>query len=376
MNVNLDALSDVTKINISQVGYSTSEFMLERQLLMNEKSYCGTVSKFDIDLGNTHMLTTNPLNYEIFEIKRRNVGQTLQADLAVVNTNVIPIPGGIINYAKFIINPKTQGVVNTPTEYTRLLNRFFHTFDRLHRTGYNAGAAIVPAQHSIQHTDLGVAPANLLGTYLLRMSLDQGGKLHIDGSARFWSNFFIQISAYGRELLGIDTGILAVQATNGVINYNPANLVDAGGLIVLANVNHPVTIQSSQSIFRAMDHRLSILASIQGLNVPNFIIVQNNAETIGNYVVDEVYPSKCVLETDFETLSWDFGEDATITNLITKPQTWFRLDDVLDLRFFRVELFMRRREFNPTKGEWEIQTERLELGASDYWNMQLTFVSI
>ena len=69
MNVNLDGLSDVTKINISQVGYANSEFMLERQLLLNEKSYCGTVSKFDIDLGNTHMLTTNPLNYQIFEIR-------------------------------------------------------------------------------------------------------------------------------------------------------------------------------------------------------------------------------------------------------------------------------------------------------------------
>ena len=155
MNVNLDALSDVTKINISQVGYSTSEFMLERQLLMNEKSYCGTVSKFDIDLGNTHMLTTNPLNYKILEIKRRDVGQDIAAtDLTLVNTNVT-------NQAAqtFLINYQTQGIVNSPGEYTRLLNRFFHTFDELHRKTYDVNGAVtdavVAAQHSNQNNDLG-----------------------------------------------------------------------------------------------------------------------------------------------------------------------------------------------------------------------------
>ena len=120
MNVNLDALSDVTKINISQVGYSTSEFMLERQLLMNEKSYCGTVSKFDIDLGNTHMLTTNPLNYHVFEIKRRHVGQALYAQpqqfIPVVNQFLTLTHPGVIaqNSQTFTINYQTQGIINTP----------------------------------------------------------------------------------------------------------------------------------------------------------------------------------------------------------------------------------------------------------------------
>lgn len=396
MNVNLDALSDVTKINISQIGYSTSEFMLERQLLMNEKAYCGTVSKFDIDLGNTHMLSTNPLNYRIFEIRRRHVGEILYAQpqppggpvvnpfLSITHPAVVPQ-----NSQTFTINPLTQGVVNTPGEYTRLLNRFFHTFDTLHRQTYQEVDPTFPQgpvieidavradQHSNQNNTLGVTNAEPLGTYLFRMSLDQGGKLHINGSARFWCNFFIEISEYGKELLGFDKSILAVQSTNGVVNNIESNLTAADGLtIVVSNINHPVELVSQQSIFRAMDHRLSVLASIQGLNVPNYIIVQNNAETIGNYVVDEVYPSQCILETDFETLSWDFGEDATITNLITKPKTWFRLDHVLDLRYFRIELFMRRREFNPTTHKWEVQTERLDLQASDYWNMQLTFVSI
>ena len=383
MNVNLDALSDVTKINISQVGYSTSEFMLERQLLMNEKSYCGTVSKFDIDLGNTHMLTTNPLNYGILEIKRRDVGEDLtQTDLSINHPLVTAQ-----NSQSFIINHQTQGIVNTPGEYTRLLNRFFHTFDTLHRQPYNNGPAIVQAEHSTQHTDDGiiVADPNALppvigvpeGNYLLKLQLDQSGKLHLNGSARFWCNFFIEISEYGKELLGIDKSILSVQVTGGVINNDSNNLTAVDGVtLIAADLDQPVTVVSTKSIFRAMDHRLSILASIQGLNVPNFIIVQNNQETIGNYVVDQVYPSQCTLETDFETLSWDFGEDSTITSLITEPQTWFRLDDVLDLRYFRVELFMRRREFNPATKEWVIQTERLALGTSDFWNMQLTFVSI
>ena len=377
MNVNLDSLSDVTKINISQVGYSTSEFMLERQLLLNEKSYCGTVSKFDIDLANTHMLSTNPLNYKIMEIKRRDVGQDLETtDLTVVNTNVA-------NQAAqtFTIDYETQGIVNTPGEYTRLLNRFFRTFDELHRKTYTINGvlndAIVAAQHSNQNTALGVTPAAPEGTYLLKISLDQGGKLHINGSARFWCNFFIVISPYGQELLGIRKDVLCVQSTGGVINDNFANLTAGDNVTILAaDINEPVEIVSSQSIFRAMDHRLSVLASIQGLNVPNFVIVQNNQETIGNYVVDEVYPSQCILETDFESLSWDFGEDATITQLISKPKIWFRLDDVLDLRYFRVELFMRRREFNPATKEWVVQTERLNLGTSDFWNLQLTFVSI
>lgn len=377
MNVNLDALSDVTKINISQVGYSTSEFMLERQLLMNEKSYCGTVSKFDIDLGNTHMLTTNPLNYNIFEIKRRHVGQDLlQTDLTLVNTNVTNQGAQL-----FRIDYQTQGIVNTPGEYTRLLNRFFHTFDELHRKTYDVNGAVTDAvngpQHSTQHNNLGVTQAVPEGTYLLTMSLDQGGKLHINGSARFWCNFFIEISEYGKELLGINKDILCVQSTNGTINNDSNNLTAINNVTIInSDINEPVEIVSSQSIFRAMDHRLSILASIQGLNVPNYIIVQNNQETIGNYVVDAVFPTQCVLETDFETLSWDFGEDATITSLISEPQTWFRLDDVLDLRFFRVELFLRRREFNPSTKEWSIQTERLQLATSDFWNMQLLFVSI
>ena len=387
MNVNLDALSDVTKINISQVGNSTSEFMLERQLLMNEKSYCGTVSKFDIDLGNTHMLTSNPLNYKIFEIKRRDVSQNIETDdLTITHPQVTGQ-----NSQTFTIDPK-QGIVNTPGEYTRLLNRFFQTFDRLHRTPYtDAGGtdqpAIIPAQHSVQHTDAGVIPPNPnavppyagvpLGTYLIKMTLDQGGKLHINGSPRFWCNFFIEISDYGQELLGIKKSILSVQVTNGVINADSNNMTAADGVtIILANLNQPVTHTSSQSIFRAMDHRLSVLASIQGLNVPNYIIVQNNQETIGNYVVDVVLPNKCTLETDLDTLSWDFGEDSTITNLIKEPHSWFKLGDVLDLRYFRIELFMRRREYNPATKTWGIQTDRLELGKSDFWNMQLTFVSI
>ena len=377
MNVHLDALSDVTKINISQVGYSTSEFMLERQLLLNEKSYCGSVSKFDLDLGNTHMLTTNPLNYNILEIKRRDVGQDfLQTDLTLVNTNVTDQGAQL-----FRIDSNTQGIVNTPGEYTRLLNRFFHTFDTLHRKTYDVNGvqtnAVDAAQHSNQNNDLGVTLAAPEGTYLLKMSLDQGGKLHINGSARFWCNFFIHISEYGKELLGINKSILCVQRNNGVINDNADNLTAADGVtIITSNINEPVEITSGQSIFRAMDHRLSILASIQGLNVPNYVIVQNNQETIGNYVVDEVYPSQCILETDFEVLSWDFGEDASLTQLISEPKTWFKLDDVLDLRYFRVELFMRRREFNPTTKEWFVQTERLQLATTDYWNMQLTFVSI
>ena len=323
------------------------------------------------------------MNYGILEIKRRDVGEDLtQTDLSINHPLVTAQ-----NSQSFIINHQTQGIVNTPGEYTRLLNRFFHTFDTLHRQPYNNGPAIVQAEHSTQHTDDGiiVADPNALppvigvpeGNYLLKLQLDQSGKLHLNGSARFWCNFFIEISEYGKELLGIDKSILSVQVTGGVINNDSNNLTAVDGVtLIAADLDQPVTVVSTKSIFRAMDHRLSILASIQGLNVPNFIIVQNNQETIGNYVVDQVYPSQCTLETDFETLSWDFGEDSTITSLITEPQTWFRLDDVLDLRYFRVELFMRRREFNPATKEWVIQTERLALGTSDFWNMQLTFVSI
>ena len=159
------------------------------------------------------------------------------------------------------------------------------------------------------------------------------------------------------------------------MNDDPENLTLLG-YINNAGLDHPVTIQSQQSIFRALDHRLSVLVSIQGLNVPNYIIIQNNDETIGNYVVDKVYPSQVTVETDFDSISWDFGEDSTITTLVTKPESWFFLRDVLDLRYLRIELFMRRREFNPLTQLWYVTTEELFLAKNDFWNMQLTFVSI
>ena len=129
MNVNLDALSDITKINISRVGYNSSEFMLERQLLMNDKSYYGSVSKFDVDLGNTHMLTTNPLNYNLFEIKRRAVGA------AIAQTNISILRPGILAQGanRFNISPNVIGIINSPSEFMRLFVRFITTFDRLQR---------------------------------------------------------------------------------------------------------------------------------------------------------------------------------------------------------------------------------------------------
>ena len=163
MNVQLDALSDITKLNISQMGSNESEFMLERQLLDNDKKYCVSVSKFDIDLGNTHMLSLNSKNYKLLEIKRRNVGQVYQtANLAILHPVVVAQQSNI-----FTIDPADQ-IVNTAGAFIRLMNRFFATFDELHRRPLEqADGSFLPAipesQHSDQFHNNGVTQANPLG---------------------------------------------------------------------------------------------------------------------------------------------------------------------------------------------------------------------
>lgn len=377
MNVNLDAVSDITKISISQIGSNLSEFTLDRQMLANDKSYVGSISKFDIDLGTTHMLTTNQFNYSLFEIKRRHVGQVPppMTDLSIQRADILANGSNIFN-----IDPRTKGIINTPSDFLRRLFDFVTTFDKLQRSPYDLNGieqvAIDPNLHSTQHTDLGVTVGEPLGTYLLKLGLDQSGKLHFNGSARFWSNFYIEFSSYGKELLGIDHTIMCAQATNGTLNDTPDNLIDQNLVIANANVGQPLEIVANQSVYRSMDHRLGIMVQVLGLNIPNSISISNNEETIGNFALDIPYPSKCILETDFASNTWDFGEDTTISTLVTQPTHWFKLSDVFDLRYLRVQILMRRREFNPLTETWKIETQPMVFGKKDYWNVQMSFVSI
>ena len=375
MQVQLDALSDITKLTVSQMGSAESEFMLERQFLDNDKAYCAAVSKFDIDLGGTHMLSSNPMNYNLLEIKRRNVGQDFETtDLTIQHPTVRAQNSHI-----FRVDP-ADGVVNTAGEFIRLMNRFFATFDELHRRSYQVlGAdfdAIGAAFYSDQFNNQGVTAQNPLGTYLLQVSLNESGRIVIQGSQRFWCNFFIQLSEYGQRILGFSNPILCVSLVNGVITQDMQRLVDVNGLVAASGLQDVFIYGSDQSLFRGIDSRLGILVNLVGPNVPNYVVVQNNQETIGAAVVDEPYPSKITMETDFQSLVFDFGEDVTLSQVITKPKEWFRLDSVLDLRFFRVQVNLRRRDFDPINKAWVLSTSPIDLGENDFWNVQFTFVSI
>ena len=249
-------LDEVT-VELNQTGQSSTQVNLRHTILDDKKDYVFSVDSLQVPLNNCPIFK---FEGELFRIERRNVGELVSANNAVLyqfpetdadGDAVLDAEGGVV-----LFPPDTDRAIFSVGGARKMfdisalverLNTFARGFElaytekgitednfRLHGLDYvwavgnpiNNGTI---ALHKLQILEPRRVPGNggwagadinEAGTHsFLKFKLLPDYSLELWGSSHFWNNFVISFSRTGGELLGFSDSLLTVESAPGVLKH-------------------------------------------------------------------------------------------------------------------------------------------------------------
>ena len=374
--VDLTRGNDVVTVVFEQSGSHQSKITLKDRLLDERLQYLVGVTELTLPLSQTRMLSNKIANYDLLTLKRRHVG----ADITVVaNTNIVTVRPDLLNYGTLTINPARVPYLNTAGAFLKHVVNWMSILDQKYRIKPPLTEAIEPLQHGNQTlVHQGVSVANPFGMALFHFHFDPSGFLVINGTPRGWNNFYFEVSPFGRELLGFDTDKILVtkNAITNAYETDTASLT-LNNIIVVANMDIPVVVKAKQSIFRTLEHRVSINIE-SSLPTEQQLLLSNGKEKIHTYLESFTF------ENIFNVRSIDFQHEIIAKSFVGKHrfrgsndpcQNWTKLTEFYDLRNINLTLSITRREWDEATNKWGYLTNKFPIEKDARWSCALKFVS-
>jgi len=379
---------DVTELQVEQAGSASCEVITEAPLLDSTKDYVMGCTSCVVPLTEEPMITYDVNNALLFTVRRRKHG--VAANTAA---DALALAGDVQN-CQLVPGYKIFSVTDLVTFIANWSTRFSNAVADRGLSADGAGNTInVNEAIAANHASIDRRANNLQGTRLLGVSLTPGGVLQITGSAPFWNNFYIQTTAYCRELLGFSYAALTISwvvATNTYSNTLASLLAPDGTIavipvasrILLANTHN--TINADYSIFRKTEERMRISMEV-ALSVPMNISIVNGVERRTHTIFS------APLQSDIKsTLRSDDGviEDTTEltlrafqgrVHLLKKSNgnvQWYPLTSSYAIQNSRVEIYVTRRRFHSATSRWYTDRKPLAVDPDSVWSASLKFVSV
>ena len=391
--------TDQTSIDIFQTGSHESEVALRHDLLDSKLNYHFAVTSLSVPLNNTPIfkLTNNVL---LFSIERRDVGNTVNADLR------LHVPGGNVAANRivpplgdFIIRPNKKffdvsSFVKDLSNTVRGFNQYW-TYNGFNPTlgGYSGVGQVLPALNAAQIAAQG-------GNYqLLGIRLTADGTLQLVGSSDFWNNFIIRFTREGSAILGYYDQILGVNRGAPVYaapqtDYYISRTFVAGvftnvfadpatGQIDLGNMVQESLISSSHPLYQSVDQRIKCSVEWHGPSSGNIVIIDQKEQT-DRTIAEAFFESKLENQIKFDeqgifdSMTMSSAMYSGQTNFIRKSQQnfqWNRLLTAYELKLFRFQIYIWYRTWNDTTQQWLLSKDKLVVAQQAFWELSVRFVS-
>jgi hypothetical protein len=328
-------------------------------------------------------------------IRRRNVGEdigtagqvTIGSDAATGGAQM----GAALRAA--LSRPEVQEFnvsrlkISNVNDFLMLLNSFCATFTHQHNihgieprfhAGPSDGSQTGPLEP-------GLAPDLVGRTSLLRFGITPSGLLIVTGQPIFWNNFYVVISAMGREMLGIPHAILAptMDQNTGQVTYYGEQLT-AANIIQTANVNITIPVFGQKSLFHQLERRISVSVETD-IPISKAVSIQNQKESSNYDLATFIIPRNTTSSINIDGTAVESTADIrcntytsqmVLQNRADKITQWspmLRLGD--DLRYCTLRLYLTVRDFDPVNNVYKLSKEPFPFEDGDYWSCDLKFIS-
>ena len=371
----LTAGNDCVKIRFEQTGDFRASVTLKEQLLDERLDYLVGITSLKIPLDQTNMLTNQLGNYDLLTLRRRNQG----SDISVAaNTRVDQVRNDLQDYVTLTTNPRRTAYLNTAGAFMKHLINWMGILDLKYRTAPGVGSAIVANEHGGQtDAEQGVTLANPLGMSLFKISFDASGVIQIEGTPRGWQNFYFEVTPFGQELLGLEQDTICVTKTApGTYSKSPSDLV-VGNIIQDADMDVGVIYKGKQSIFRSLEHRVSINVE-SSLPIEQQLLIQNEIESVHTYLESFQFDSSFEVQTigsGYQIIAPSYVGKHVFRSSDIPCQNWTKLTEFLDLRLINLHISITRRDWDQATKKWKYTTTNLPISETGRWECEITFVS-
>ena len=375
--VDLTRGNDVVTMKFEQTGSHQGKITLKDRLLDERLQYLVGVTELTLPLDQTNMLTNKAANYVLLTLRRRNVGALVTAGGDESSVHIVRPDLG--NYTTLTIDPARVPYLNTSGSFMKHIINWFNILDQKYRTApVGGGDAIDPNEHGQQTlAEQGVTAGNPFGQQLFNVYFDPSGILVINGSPRGWNNFYIELSPFGKELLGFEHSTICVTQTGpNVFSTDPSELVTAGN-ITDAIMDIPVLVKGKQSIFRSLEHRVSINVE-SSLPTEQQLLLTNGTEQIHTYLETFEFENTFQVQSiglTHEIISPSFVGKHKFRGANEPCQNWTKLTEFFDLRTIHLTISVTRREWEEATGKWKYLTNKFPISDDSRWSCELKFVS-
>ena len=373
--VDLTRGNDVVTIKFEQTGSHQGKVTLKDRLLDERLQYLVGVTELTLPLDQTNMLTNKLANFDLLTLRRRNVGSdpTTLADTAVVT-----IRPDLANYVTATLNPARVPYLNTAGSFMKHLINFFGILSERYRTAPLGSDAIDPNEHGNQSlAEQGVTLADPMGQELFNVYFDPSGFMCINGTPRAWNNFYIEVTPFGRELLGFKNITICVTKQGGGVYSTDPTLLVAANQITDADMDIPVFVKGTQSIFRSLEHRVSINIE-SSLPTEQQLLLTNGTEKIHTYLESFGFENTFEVQSvglEHEIIAPSFVGKHKFRGSNTPCQNWTRLTEFFDLRTINLAISVTRREWDEATAKWVYLTNKFPISDDARWSCELKFVS-
>ena len=408
-----------TTLDIFQTGSYESSVALRHDLLDAKLNYHFAVTSLSVPLNETPIFKLKEAK-ELFRIERRDVGNTVNADLTLHQPgnagNVVPAGRRV-----FAIRPDQKFFdVSSFVQYLSSFCRGFNYWGSRDFEGngfdpqagdYSGNGAALPGRTPAQ--------MNTIGPYLfLSVKLTADGTLQLVGSDYFWNNFVLRFTRLGAAVLGYfqqiqEVNVIAAGAVRelhtlaGVETFDTAyaggavthhyyiakSLVNNAlvarwldpvtGQIELANMVQESIISSDHPIYQSVDQRIRLTVETH-MPIASSIAVEDEVEKVDRSICDVYFESRLKNQIkfgesgEFDSMSMSSAMWAGQANFVKKSDVsfqWNKLSTAAYLKLFRFQLYIWYRVWNDTKRRWTLSRSKLVVPSEQFWELSVRFVS-
>ena len=365
---------DLVDLEIEQTGTSTTDMFFQEPVLDHTRDYVVAVSELSVPIQEEPMLSNISKNKDILYIRKKVAGQD--------DTHADRIIGGADTALARLRIDNIR--ISSPTDFIRHVSKFFLTFSETYAQAANP--VIVAAD----------------AAYRVTTDISPSGVLDILAPGSWWNTFYIELTSYGRELLGFNIDTLATTAAgnrdplyiqfsrvdiNSVVSKT--DMFDANGQFIidvhLPHANAWITHHehnARHSMLRYVEHRIRVEIDAD-LSIPSNVLIENGVQkmhyNIGSFPIRHDYRGSIRITTDNQIDSVGLESPVNIGNLLVKSRSdnttdWYTITNPANVQNMRLNLIMLRREWDRLTEKWKLVRNRLIIDEKAVWNATLKFV--
>ena len=366
---------DVVELEFYTKGSNQAQVTTRDNVVAANKDYVFGVS--ELIVPSTSLPLFKPgTTQELFRIKMRVVGAgaTTYADIENNGDTAFDSTFSISDTKKFFSIPQLI------SELSAWASTFTFQVDAAGVVGANQGGG-----------------ANIVAGAAIRwllVDVTASGQLILKCGSDFLNHFIIKASPLAVRLFGLSDFVDPTETRKSYIGVTfdvnaPAaqafskTVFDNLGNVVAGNNISDFNIVGSESMFSTCDCRLC--TSVEShLNYASSMKVVDSKEQTDRAIARYFYTTHTQVQ-----LNSDNGVLTSSSKITTKSrlgqvalkkrqdpiQKWTQLNESLEQRLFRFQIYTTYRVFNAVTGSWSLDRVEVPFSEDDYWTLTITFVS-